>query len=158
MEIVIIVSSILCLIAGFIGCVAPVLPGPAFALLALVLFKFSVYGVQGSWVWVCIFGVLVIISSVLDYVVPALGAKKFGGTSAGIWGAVIGTFVGIFFFPLGIILGPFLGALAGELISGKSAGNSLKAAFGTFIGFVLGTGLKIVLCVWISAYMVWILI
>jgi uncharacterized protein YqgC (DUF456 family) len=143
---------------GFIGCVAPVLPGPALALLALILFKFSGYGAQVLWLWVCIFGALVIISSILDYAVPALGAKKFGGTSAGIWGAVIGTFVGIFFFPLGIILGPFLGALAGELLSGKSAGSSLKAAFGTFIGFVLGTGFKIALCVWISAYMIWILV
>ncbi|MDR1195184.1 MAG: DUF456 domain-containing protein [Endomicrobium sp.] len=154
-EIVLIVLSVLFLTAGFIGCIVPVLPGPPLAIVALVLFKLSAYGTQISWTAVCIFSAAAVITVILDYIVPAWGAKKFGGTAVGVWGAAIGVIAGIFFLPAGIILGPFLGALAGELIAGKSAKRSLKAAFGTFVGFLFGVGLKIIMCVWVTAYIIW---
>jgi uncharacterized protein YqgC (DUF456 family) len=154
-EVVLIVLSVLFLAAGFVGCIAPVLPGPPLAIAALILFKLGPFGAQISWTAVCIFCAFAVITVISDYVVPALGAKKFGGTSAGVWGAAFGVFVGIFFLPAGIILGPFLGALAGELIAGKNAKRSLKAAFGTFIGFLFGVGLKLILCIWITAYIIW---
>ena len=155
MEILLVVLAVLCLMLGFAGCVAPVLPGVPLAFVSLILLKLTAYGGQISWNWVIVFGVVVIISMILDYVIPAWGAKKFGGTKAGIFGAIIGTFAGIFFLPAGIILGPFLGAFAGEIIAGKNAKHSLKAAFGTFVGFLAGVGLKLIICFWISAYIIW---
>jgi uncharacterized protein YqgC (DUF456 family) len=154
-EVVLIIFAGLFLTAGFVGCIAPILPGPPLAVVALVLVKISAYGSQISWTAVCIFCALAVMTVILDYIVPAWGAKKFGGTAAGVWGAAVGVVAGIFFLPAGIILGPFLGALAGELIAGKSAKRSLKAAFGTFVGFIFGVGLKIILCIWIAAYIVW---
>jgi Uncharacterized protein conserved in bacteria len=151
-ESILIIAVVLLIIVSFAGCVLPVLPGPSFAFAALLLLKFSEAGSGISWTWICVFAVLTLAVVLLDFIIPALGAKKFGGTSAGIWGAAVGIIAGLFFFPLGIILFPFFGAFIGELISGKSYKKSFKAAFGTFAGFLFGTGLKLILCAWISVY------
>ncbi len=157
MESALIVFAILCLMIAFIGCVVPGLPGTPLALIALLLFKFTSYGTEISWVWIGIFAVIVIISVILDYMIPALGTKMFGGTKAGVWGSIIGAVLGMFFLPIGIFLGPFLGAFAGEMIAGKNTEHSLKAAFGAFAGFMTGMGLKLIICIWISVYIVWVL-
>jgi uncharacterized protein YqgC (DUF456 family) len=158
MEIELIILASLCLIISFPGCFVPVLPGPPIAFAALFLIKITGIRDEISWVWLCVFGVLTIVVTVLDYAVPAVGAKKFGGTAAGVWGAAIGMLAGLFFMPLGIIVCPFLGALAGELLSGASYKKSFKSAFGTFIGFMLGVGLKLILCIWIAVYFIFALI
>ena len=88
-------------------------------------------------------GVAVIIWG-LDYVIPAWGTKKFGGSKYGIWGTVFGLIIGILFLgPLGIIIGPFAGAFIGELIHDSTdSKRAAKAAFGSFVGFMFSTGLK----------------
>ena len=89
-------------------------------------------------------GILTALLIILDYVAPALGAKKFGASKRGIWGSAIGMIIGIFFIPpWGMIVGAFIGALAGELASGKSGGKALRAGWGILIGNVLGIGLKL---------------
>lgn len=154
MDILLIILSLICMVCGLAGSIFPVLPGTPLAFVSLLLLKFSSYGVKISRIWICVFAVFVIISFISDYLLTVWGTKKFGGTKAGIWGAVIGAFAGIFFLPAGIIAGPFLGAFAGEMIAGKSAGHSLKAAAGSFIGFLAGTGFKLIVCLWIAVYAV----
>lgn len=154
METVLIIIAVLCIIISIPGCFIPVIPGPPIALAALLLIKITGARDEISWTWICIFTLLTLVVTILDYIVPAAGAKKFGGTAAGVWGAAIGIIIGIFFMPLGIILCPFLGAFIGELISGASYKKSLKSAFGTFIGFMLGVGLKLILCIWIAVYFI----
>ena len=44
---------------------------------------------------------------------------------------------------LGILLGPFLGAYIAESTGGRDSKESLRAAFGSFIGFLAGTMMKI---------------
>ena len=89
-------------------------------------------------------GSLTAILMVLDYIAPALGAKKFGASRRGLWGSAIGMIIGIFFIPpWGIIVGAFIGALVGELLTGKSGKNALRAGWGILIGNVLGLGLKL---------------
>lgn len=86
---------------------------------------------------------------ILDYFVPMFGVKRFGGTGWGNWGCIIGTFAGLFLFPpWGVIIGPFAGAFIGELLGGKETGHALKAGFGAFMGFLLGTVLKVAVCGW----------
>jgi uncharacterized protein YqgC (DUF456 family) len=153
-EIILIIVAVLCLLISFPGCCIPVLPGPPIAFAAIFLIKLT--GVRGgiSWTWICVFAVLTLAVTLLDYLVPSWGAKKFGCTAAGAWGAALGVIVGLFFMPVGIILCPFLGAFAGELIAGTPYKKSFKSAFGTFIGFMLGVGLKLILCIWMAVYFV----
>ncbi|MDR2192367.1 MAG: DUF456 domain-containing protein [Endomicrobium sp.] len=154
MDIFILIICILLLFTGFLGCFLPVLPGPPICLLSILLIKITQFGNNVSWYWASAFAVIILIMTLLEYLLQAWGAKKFGGSTAGIVGAVAGTIIGLFFLPFGIILCPFLGAFAAEIITGSSAKKSLKSAFGTFVGFLCATGLKVIVCLWIAVYFV----
>ena len=93
----------------------------------------------------------VVLVQILDYFVPMLGSKYSGGSRWGTRGCLIGTIVGLFFMPWGIILGPFLGAFAGELMGGSKTDQALKSGLGSLLGFLLGTVVKCVMC----AYFCW---
>ena len=133
-----------CLLVGFVGCVVPVLPGVACAYAALWTLYPTPYALTNERLLVG--GIVAVVAIVLDYVVPALGAKKFNCSKWGVFGCMVGTIVGIFFAPFGIILGPFLGAVAGELVAGKQASAALRGGFGALLGFVAGVLLKFVAC------------
>ena len=91
----------------------------------------------------------VVLIQILDYFIPMFGVKRLGGTPWGKWGCIIGTFAGIFLFaPWGVFIGPFVGAVVGELLGGKETKYALKAGFGAFAGFLLGTVLKVAVCGW----------
>lgn len=145
MDILLSIIALLLLIAGIAGCVLPVLPGPPLAYGGLLLLhitervEFSPSQLLG---WLAI----VIVLQVLDYVTPILGSKYSGGTEYGNRGCLAGTILGLFFMPWGIILGPFLGAVAGELLGGRDMAHAVRAGFGSLIGFMLGTLLKIIVC------------
>ena len=129
---------------SFVGCVVPVLPGPLLAfggLLALMPSSFALATQTYIWFGVACAGVLV-----LDYVVPAFGAKKFNCSKWGVFGCIAGTLIGIFFVPWGILAGPFVGAVVGELIAGKELSSSLKGGFGALLGFIFGVALKLAYC------------
>ena len=138
--------GVLLIAIGFIGCVVPVLPGPSLAYCSLLLVRFGCAAdVPSTWCLV-LTGALTVAVTVLDYVVPALGARAFRCSRQGIAGCMLGTVVGLFFLPLGVMVGPFLGALVGELIGGKRLGSGLLGATGAFLGFVFGALLKLVCC------------
>ncbi|MCL2485830.1 MAG: DUF456 domain-containing protein [Endomicrobia bacterium] len=128
------------------------LPGPPLALISLLLMK--LYFNNMSWMWIGIFVIVVFAVTFLDYFAQVWGTKKLGGTTAGIIGTFAGLIIGFFFLPFGIIIFPFLGAFIGEMTAGASAEKSLKAATGTFLGFILGIGLKLMVCVWITVYFI----
>ena len=143
LDLILIVISAFCMIAGLAGCILPFLPGPPIAYLGLVILHFTdkvEYTATQLIVWLLIVAVL----QVLDYFTPMLGSKYSGGSKWGNWGCIIGTMVGLLFLPWGIILGPFLGAVIGELLGNKEFSQALKSGFGSLIGFILGTLLKFV--------------
>lgn len=144
----------ICLLIGTVGCVVPVLPGVILAWAGLLSAYFSHY-CNIPTVLLVATGITTAIISVLDNMIPIYLTKKTGGSKAGMWGSTIGLIVGIFVGPWGIVLGPFAGALVGELIhDNRDMKRAIKSASGAFLGFLLGTGLKLVLC----GFLIWIFI
>ncbi len=151
MDYLLIGIGILCLLLGLLGGILPVLPGPPLSYLALLLLHFT-DRYQFSSRFLLIWGVITAVVFVLDYLIPIWGTKKFGGSKQGVWGSMIGLILGLFLLPpIGIIIGPFAGAVIGELIAGKDHSAALRAGLGSFIGFLLGTLLKLI----VSGMMIW---
>ena len=129
------------MLAGFVGCFLPVLPGPAIAYAALFsLYAFDRQPPAGQLI---AGGAVLLVVTLVDYILPSVCAKRFKCSGWGVFGCFTGSIVGLFFLPLGIILGPFLGTIAGELIAGKNLAASVRGGFGALLGFVLCLGLKL---------------
>ena len=87
---------------------------------------------------------LMVLVTILDYIVPAAGAKKYGASKLGMWGSIIGMLIGLFFFPpWGMIIGAIVGVLAVELITGKEGKDALMAGWGVFVGNLIVIGIKL---------------
>ena len=157
MDFVLLIIGFLFLITGLLGSFLPVLPGPSISWVGLALLYFTKAVPANYWI-LGIALIITIIISVLDYVIPAKGTKQFGGSSYGIWGTNIGLVVGIFApIPFGFLIGPFIGALVGELIYDyKDHNRALKAAAGSFVGFLASSFMKFVICVMYLGLFVWI--
>lgn len=136
-------------LAGIIGSIVPALPGPPLSWAGLLLAYFA-GGTDGSGetmstTFLLIWLGITIAVSILDYIVPAYFTKLSGGSKYASWGAMAGLFAGMFFAGIGIILGSLLGAFLFELLfAGKTVFLSAKSAFGAFIGFLFGTGIKLI--------------
>ncbi|HDR68359.1 MAG TPA: DUF456 domain-containing protein [Bacteroidaceae bacterium] len=157
MDLALAIAGALLVLIGFAGSVLPVLPGPPISWAGYLLLIWTHYvedrreGYETT-LWVLLFVVIVV--TVLDYVVPIWGTKKFGGSKRGIWGATIGLVIGLFLGPVGIIAGPFIGAYLGEMSTGKREKEALRAAWGSFVGFLTGIGLKLMTCGFILFFFV----
>ncbi|MDD4363110.1 MAG: DUF456 domain-containing protein [Atribacterota bacterium] len=141
-----IITGIILNIIGIIGVFLPALPGVVLNYAALVLLYISKKELIFSVNILFMFGFLTIIVTLLDYILPFLGAKKFGVSRSGIWGSLIGMIIGILFFPpLGMIFGLLIGAFLGELLAGKEQSQALRAGLVTFLGVLTSTVVKLVL-------------
>lgn len=147
METFIIILAILAGIVGIAGSILPGLPGAPFSWIGLLLL--FIWGPESMPVsTLVIWGAVVIAVSVIDYLVPMWLTKATGGSRYAERGAMAGLVIGIILTPVGMILGSFLGAFLAEIYWGKKgAGDALKAAFGSFLGFITGTGLKTIVAV-----------
>lgn len=152
MEWIWIVLGILLSIAGIAGSVLPALPGPPLNYLAILILHFTrIHEFSERFLISWLIITLVVLA--LDYIIPVYGARLTGGTKKGIWGATIGLVIGIFFFPpFGMIIWPFIGAVIGEMMAGKDLNLAIKAGTGTFIGFIAGTVVKLVVSVVMTFY------
>lgn len=147
MDAILLILGLCCIVGGIIGSFLPVLPGPPLSWLGLLLLYFTDAVPMNYWV----LGITLVISIgmvVLDYVIPAKGTKRYGGSKYGIWGTNIGLVIGIFIpVPFGFVIGAFLGALTGELIYNSSDHKrAVKAATGSFIGFLASTFMNLMVC------------
>ncbi len=134
-------ACLILLILGLVGTILPVLPGLLLSICGLLIYKFGT-DAPLSMVYIWIFVALTAISTVLNYLIPAKTNRKYGGTRWGSVGSIIGTLVGLFFFPpfgffIGMILGVFVGELLHDSKDKKKAINSVK---GAVIGFIFGAG------------------
>lgn len=149
MNTVLIIIAILLVLIGLVGSIVPGIAGPPFSFLGLLVLSF-VKGIEYSTTFLVVMGLIAAVVFALDYVVPVWGTKKLGGTKAGVRGSTIGLILGLlvtFVFPIGfiaVLIGPFIGAYIGEKQAGTDDSQALKAAFGSFVGFLVGTGLKVI--------------
>ena len=139
---ILLILAVILIIVGIIGCLAPVLPGPPLSYAGLVLLHLSKFADFSNTLLIILAAVVVVVS-ILDYIVPVWGTKRFGGSKYGTRGATVGLIIGLFLGPVGIIIGPFIGAVVGELIFKDDMKYAIKAGFGSLLGFLTGVGLKL---------------
>ena len=149
-----VIIGLFLLVIGFVGCVIPALPGPPLGFLALLLLKFTEPNIFSSD-FIITMTVITAIVYFLDYILPIMGAKMYNASKLGIWGAIIGMLIGIFFFPpFGMIFGLLLGAIIGELISGKPQAEAVKIGLISFMFSLLTIVIKVALVTVMSYYFV----
>ena len=152
MDIFLIIMAFVCLLTGIVGSIVPGLPGPPISWLGLLLAGFTPW-VENTPMLLVVTAAVAVFITVMDYVIPSLTTKRYGGSKYGIWGCNIGlviSIVGLPFGPtglLGIIFWPFVGAFVGEYIKQQDFSPSLRAAVGAFVGFLTGTFLKLAYCI-----------
>ncbi|MCP4680931.1 MAG: DUF456 domain-containing protein [Desulfobacterales bacterium] len=147
MTIILIIFGLLLALLGLVGCILPVIPGPALSFLALIVLSWAKHWEPFSLSLLIIMAALTIAVTFLDYVIPAMRAKRYGASKSAIWLSIIGMLLGILFFPpWGMIIGAFAGALLGELVGGKDKKQALKSGWGIFVGNMIGMGLKLAFC------------
>mgnify|MGYP001427634621 CR=1 FL=1 len=140
---VIFIIAFVLLFLGLLGSMIPGLPGPPLSYIGILLIHFFT-GTQFSTSFLLSWAVIVILVFLLDYFMQVWGVKKFGGGRKAILGTFLGLFMGLLFPPVGLLIGPFIGAFIGALLEVQDDTRALKVAIGSFIGFVTGTILKLV--------------
>jgi len=144
--IILIIFGVVSLIIGLAGCIIPGIAGPPFSFLALIFLSAAKKWEPFSTRFLVVMAFLTLLVTAFDYIFPAVGARKFGASRLGFWGAVCGLFLGLIWFPpFGMILGAFAGAFLGEIMAGKKDYQALKAGWGVFIGVMLATLMKLIL-------------
>lgn len=131
------------IVAGLFGCIFPKLPGTPLCYLGIILLHYSSV-VEFSVIFFIRWGIFVIAVQGLDYFIPTWGKRKFGGSTRGVWGSLFGMLGGLYFGTWGIISGAILGAFIGELFAGKESNKAIHNAFSSFVFFILGTILQLI--------------
>lgn len=149
LETALIIIGVVLLLLGIAGCLLPFLPGPPLAYASLLLLQLSDKQ-PFTFDFMLVLAGTTLFVVLADFYIPILSTRNFGGTRGGTRGATAGLIIGLFFPPFGIIAGPFIGAMIGELITGQNLKKALRSAFGSFIGFVGGTLMKLGLSIYMG--------
>ncbi|WP_420576934.1 DUF456 domain-containing protein [Ekhidna sp.] len=156
MEAFLIILSILLIAGGIIFSILPPLPGPLLTYGAMICTHAVSNDTQFSITSFVIWAIIGIIILVADYILPVAATKRFGGTKAGVIGGMIGMVAGILLpIPFGIILGPLLGAIIGDLYGGNRIKSAFKSGFGSFLGFIVATALKLLYSIILGGVIAW---
>ena len=133
----------LLILVGIAGTVLPALPGLPLVFAGMLLAAWAGNFQEVGWIPLLVLGLLTLLSLGIDFLATSLGAKRVGASKLAVAGAVLGTFAGLFFGPVGLFAGPFVGALGGELIHGREVRKATRVGFGTWLGIVFGIVLKL---------------
>ncbi|WP_272151216.1 DUF456 domain-containing protein [Tenacibaculum aiptasiae] len=143
MDILLTLLGFICVCLGIVGSFLPILPGPLTGWLGLLLLHLT-KAIPQDWTFLGITLAIAVFIFIIDYFIPAIGTKRFGGSKYGVYGTTIGLIIGLFSpIPFGILIGAFFGALIGELIyDSKDTSRAIKASFGAFLGFLVSATIK----------------
>lgn len=140
-----VLAAILVLV-GLVGAVLPALPGVPLVFAGMWLAAWAGhYQHIGPWT-LTLLGALAALALLVDFVAGLLGARRVGASLQALWGAAIGTIIGLFFGLPGLLLGPFVGAVIGELVHGSRVRRAAAVGVGTWLGLLFGTLAKLALC------------
>jgi uncharacterized protein YqgC (DUF456 family) len=139
------VLSLVLVGVGIAGVLVPGLPGTPLVFGGLLLAAFADDFQNVGVGTIVILAVMTILAFGVDFLSASLGAKRAGASREAVIGAALGTLIGIFFGFVGIILGPFVGAVTGEFLARRNLGQAGRAGAATWIGFILGIGVKLML-------------
>lgn len=131
------------ILVGIAGTVLPALPGLPLVFTGMLLAAWAGHFQQVGWIALVILGALTLLSVAVDLFATAVGAKRVGASKLAVAGAMLGTFAGLFFGPIGLFTGPFVGALGGELLHGREVRKATRVGFGTWLGIMAGVVLKL---------------
>ena len=148
MDLFLLTIGFLCVMLGLIGSFLPVLPGPLTSWLGLLILYFTSI-VPMNYTFLGITLAIAIFIWVLDYIIPAIGTKRFGGSTYGVYGTTIGLLIGLFSpIPFGILLGAFLGAFIGEMLHDKkNTKRAFRASIGSLLGLITSATIKFTVAV-----------
>jgi len=143
MDLFLLTIGFLCVMLGLIGSFLPVLPGPLTSWLGLLILYFTSI-VPMNYTFLGITLAIAILIWILDYIIPAIGTKRFGGSKYGVYGTTIGLLIGLLSpIPFGILIGAFLGAFIGEILHDKTnTKRAFKASIGSLLGLITSTTIK----------------
>jgi uncharacterized protein YqgC (DUF456 family) len=143
-EIIGIIVGALLVFFGIAGCVLPILPGPLFSFIGLLLLAvLKHFSPPLTPTLIVVMAVITVAVTIGDYLIPLWGARRYGTSKWGIWGSVAGMAIGLFFSPFGMLPGALIGAMAVEWFVQKEKGKALKAGWGVLVGTLLGTALRL---------------
>lgn len=132
------------ILVGLAGAVVPALPGIPLIFAGIWLVAgVDEYHHIGLW-WLLSIALVGAIGLTMDLVAGALGTKRVGASRQAVWGALLGTVVGLFFGLSGLLLGPFFGAVLGELRAGSGVLRSTHVGVSASIGLIFGAVVKLV--------------
>ncbi len=135
--------AVVLVLVGIAGVILPALPGLPLVFAGMLLAAWAGDFQQIEGWWFIPLGLLMLVSIGVDFFASMVGAKRVGASGKALLGAVVGTFAGLFFGPIGLFAGPFVGALLGELWHSRELGKATKVGLGTWLGILLGTVLKL---------------
>lgn len=135
--------SLLLVLAGLAGAVLPAIPGAPLVFAGLLLGAWIDGFQKVGWFPLTVAGILAALTFAVDLAATALGAKRVGASPLALVGAAVGTVAGLFFGFVGVVVGPFAGAALGEYAARRDLRQAGKVGFGTWLGIVLGSAVKI---------------
>jgi uncharacterized protein YqgC (DUF456 family) len=143
MDILFLLLGFLFVCLGIVGSFLPILPGPLTSWIGLLLLQLTKI-IPVDWTFLGITLAIALLIWVLDYFIPAIGTKRFGGSRYGVYGTTIGLIIGLLSpIPFGMLFGAFFGAFIGELLyDSKDTNRALKASVGAFVGFLASATIK----------------
>ena len=147
-EIFLLLLVLLLFVIGIAGLVLPVIPALPVMWVGILLYAIGTGFEAVDARLLIITGAIMIVGTLLDIIAQAIGAKAFGATWAGMFGAIVGSILGLIILNvLGLFIGAFLGTFIGEYFMHREQKLALKAAWGTFVGFLFGIVMKLILAI-----------
>lgn len=144
METTALILAIIFFIAGLLGTILPILPGAILIYAGMLIYGFMTRFATLDANFFLLQALVLVLTFTVDFLASAVGSRHFNGSKQAAWGAIIGTILGLIIFgPLGIAIGPFLGAVVAELLRGIQLNQAIHVGFGTLVGFLGGTILKL---------------